>query len=122
MGFFSRNLGVRRLALVLALMGGLIGCYGTSWESAVDLQHRRWRQQYIAFETSQGRDPGWDYGHRINVPPEASEYWALFRSLLGGLLLGGVPALLGTHGVAWVIAGFRQGEETAKMRNRAETL
>jgi hypothetical protein len=124
--FLSRNLGVRRLALVLAIIAGVTaGCLLSIGEFK-SLEQQRWANKYFKSEvakhpewTLHQNEDGWylydgfdkdlkwrvaeSFPRTVDHEPTLWEYLVPFGALLGG----GVLMWLVVHTIAWVISGFR---------------
>jgi|ERR1035437_920054 hypothetical protein len=132
--FRSPNLGVRRLAVVLAVVGGLLGIWQTE-KPLHALQKRRWDNAYFRSEIARHQEltltqnnvgwylmdynmrPSWpvyewDWEWRVlerfprtaDEPPKLREYFPLTFPAIGAFL-----AWLVVHTFAWIIAGFKVG-------------
>ncbi len=140
--FRSRNLGVRRLALVAAIVGAIAG---TVWalHHPTEVQTRRWNYAYLRSEQAKYPDaslreesqhgalylmdchgepcgpspPRWEIVEQFppdaDQPPKWWEYWE-YLYLLIPVAVGVAGLWLLVHTVAWVVAGFQIGTNSTR--------
>jgi hypothetical protein len=133
-GFFSRNLGVQRLAIFVAVCGLAFGVH-SNWRAFRNLERQRYWAKYVRswVDANPGSrlemghwaelllvrpaDPGTtlpkgydqiiqSFGYTSADSPELSAYGLLALVILAYAL---VPLLL-IHAFAWIIVGFRSAQ------------